>query len=387
MKKYNLIYKNIFRHKLRSLLTILGIAVAVMAFVLLRTIVTAWNAGVEASSKNRMIVRHAVTFIIPLPYTYKEQILQVPGVKQVSFANWFGGVYKDNNMNDFFPRMAVEHETFFSVYPEFIISDSDLKSFQSTRNGCVIGKKLADQHGFKVGDIIPIKGDIYSGNWEFLVTGIYSGKDKTVDETQMLFQWEFLNETLAQRSSQRSGNVGWYILSLENPDVATDVTLVVDGMYANSSARTKTETEAAFQQSFVSLSGAILSALQIISYVIIGIILLILANTIVMGARERIREYAVLKTIGFGNKTIGVMIIGEAILISMIGGIVGIFLAFPIVQGFGEAMPTMFPIFNMENSTIMLAVTFSILVGLVASIFPAIQSSKMSIVDGLRQIG
>lgn len=387
MKIVKLMFKNLFRHKLRTFLTIMGIAVAVMAFGLLRTIVTAWSAGVEASSTKRMIVRHAVSFILPLPYAYKDQLEKVPGVKSVSFASWFGGVYKDNNPEDFFPRFAVDANTFLKLYPEFIISDDELANFQATRNGCVVGKKLADQHGFKIGDIIPIQGDIFPGKWEFVVKGIYKGKDRTTDETQMLFQWEYIDEALKADSPNRAGNVGWYILDLENAGVAPDVTAAVDGMYLNSSAKTKTETEAAFQQSFVSLSGAILSSLQVISYVIIGIILLILANTIVMSARERIREYAVLKTLGFGNGHVASLIAGESLLISLIGGIIGLFLAFPVIEGFGNAFPTMFPVFHMEISTIIMCIGFSLLVGISASVFPAYRSSQMSIVDGLRQIG
>lgn len=387
MKILKLIFKNLFRHKLRTLLTMLGISIAVMAFGLLSTIVTAWNYGVDASSKNRMIVRNAVTFIMPLPFTYKSELEKIEGVKGVSFASWFGGVYKDNNMNDFFPRMAVDHETFFTVYPEFLIAEDQLAAFKSTRNGCVIGKKLAEQQGFKIGDLIPVTGDIFPGDWEFKVVGIYVGKDKTVDETQMLFQWEYLNESLLQRSSGRAGNVGWYILNLENSNVSTAVTETVDAKYLNSAARTKTETEAAFQQSFVSLSGAILSSLEIISYVIIGIIMLILANTIIMSARERIREYAVLKTIGFGNGTIASLIAGESLLIALIGGLIGLGLSLPVIDGFGQAFPTMFPVFKLEVSTMLIAMGFSLFVGIAAAIFPAVQSSKMSIVDGLRQIG
>lgn len=380
-------FKNLFRHKLRTFLTIMGIAVAVMAFGLLRTIVTSWSAGVEASSTKRMIVRHAVSFILPLPYSYRDQLEKVQGVKSVSFASWFGGVYKNNDQADFFPRFAVDAQSYFSLFPEFLISESELKDFQSTRNGCVVGKKLAEQQGFKIGDIIPITGDIFPGKWEFVVKGIYTGKERITDETQMIFQWEYIDEELKVSSPVRSGYVGWYILDLESSNVSSDVTASVDGMYLNSSAKTKTETEAAFQQSFVSLSGAILSSLQIISYVIIGIILLILANTIVMSARERIREYAVLKTLGFSGGHVASLIAGESLLISLIGGILGLCLSFPIIQGFGNAFPTFFPVFKLEISTIALSIGFSLLVGIAASIFPAYRSSQMSIVDGLRQIG
>lgn len=387
MKILKLIYKNLLRHKLRSLLTIVGIAIAVLAFGLLRTVVTAWSFGVEAASADRLITRHAVAFIFPLPYAYKSQIEQVEGVKKVSYASWFQGIYKDQSFENFFPRLAVDPETIFEVYPEFILPPDQLAAFKKQRNSCVIGKKLVDQHGFKIGDVIPVKGDIYPGDWEFTVVGIYTGKDKSADETQMFFSWEYLNERNRQTSSFATDQVGWYIIQIDNPNAAASLSESVDALYTNSSAKTKTETEKAFQQSFVSLSGAIITSLQVVSYVIIGIILMVLANTIIMAARERIREYAVLKTLGFTGGHIVGLIAGESMFISLLGGGLGLVFTFPVAKGFGDAFPTMFPVFAVQGSTIAMAIGFSILVGSIASVFPAYRSAKMRIVDGLRQIG
>lgn len=387
MKVLKLIYKNLLRHKLRSLLTILGISIAVLAFGLLRTVVTAWSYGVEAASADRLITRHAVAFIFPLPYSYKSDIENIPGVKKVSFATWFQGIYKDQSFENFFPRLAVDPETIFDVYPEFILPQDQLQTFKKQRNGCIIGKKLVSQHGFKIGDVIPVKGDIYPGDWEFTIVGIYTGKDKTADETQMFFNWEYLNERNRQTGSFATDQVGWYVVQVKNPTEAASVSESVDALYTNSSAKTKTETEKAFQQSFVSLSGAIITSLQVVSYVIIGIILMVLANTIIMAARERIREYAVLKTLGFTSFHVVGLIAGESLFISMLGGGVGLLLTFPVCQGFGEAFPTMFPVFTVAPSTVVMAIGFSILVGVIASIFPSYRSAHMSIVDGLRQIG
>lgn len=387
MKVLKLVYKNLLRHKLRSLLTIVGISIAVLAFAFLRTVVTAWSFGVEAASVDRLIARHAVSFIFPLPYSYKSQIENISGVKTVSYASWFQGIYKDQSFNNFFPRLAVDPETIFDVYPEFILPPDHLAAFKQQRNACIIGQKLADQHGFKIGDVIPVTGDIYPGNWEFHVVGIYKGKDQTADETQMFFSWEYLNEQNRKTESFATDQVGWYIVQVNNPNEAASVSESVDALFVNSGAKTKTETEKAFQQSFVSLSGAIITSLEVISYVIIGIILLVLANTIIMAARERIREYAVLKTLGFTSFHIVGLIAGESLFISMIGGFVGLALTFPMANGFGAAFPTMFPVFTVQTSTIVLAFTFSLLVGCIASIFPAYRSAKMRIVDGLRQIG
>jgi len=387
MNVLKLIYKNFLRHKLRSILTMLGIAVAVLAFGLLRTVVTSWSSGVEASSANRLITRHAVSFIFPLPVSYRSQIEGIPGVTKVSFANWFQGVYKDQSFENFFPRVAIDPETIFDVYSEYTVPPDQLANFKKLRNSCIVGKKLVEQHGFKVGDIINVKGDIYPGDWEFVVAGVYTGKDKTADETQMFFQWEYLNERSRQTASWATDHVGWYIIQIRNMNDAPSVSEAVDALFINSSAKTKTETEKAFQQSFVSLSGAIITSLELVSYVIIGIILMVLANTIIMSARERIREYAVLKTLGFTSFHVVGLIAGESLFISMIGGAFGLILTFPVCQGFGAQFPTLFPVFKVANSTMVLAVMFSVLVGVVAAVFPAYRSARMKIVDGLRQIG
>ncbi len=297
-----LVLKNALRHKLRTFLTILGISIAVMSFGFLRTIVTAWSAGVEASAANRMIVRHSVSFIFPLPYAYREQISRIPGITMVSYANWFGGVYKDPaDFKNFFPRMAVDAETYFEMYPEFTLPPEQLTTFKQERDSCIVGRKIARELGFKIGDAIPIDGDIYPGRWDFIVRGIYTGKDASTDETQMLFHWNYLNERIKELQPGREGNVGWYILRVQNPGEMPAIARTVDQSYLNSRAGTKTETEREFQQSFVSMSSAIIRSLEVVSFIIIGIILLVLANTIVMAARERTTEYAVLKTIGFSS--------------------------------------------------------------------------------------
>jgi len=383
-----LVLKNALRHKLRTLLTIAGIAVAVMAFGVLRTIVTAWSAGVEASAADRMITRHAVSFIFPLPLAYRDQIGGVAGVKEVTYASWFGGVYKDAaDWKNFFPRIAIDPDTYFDLYPEFILPQDQLAQFRKERNACLVGMKLAREQGFKLGDIITVEGDIYPGKWDFVVRGIYTGKDETTDETQMLFHWKYLDEQIGKIQPGRQGRVGWYILKVGNPADMPRVARAVDDLYLNSRASTKTETEREFQQSFVSMSSAIIKSLEVISFVIIGIILLVLANTIVMAARERSREYAVLKTIGFSQIHILGLIGGESMMLAFLGCGVGLALTFPIARGFAKAFPTFFPIFNVEPITIILAVVVALLAGVVAAVFPAVRTLRTSIAEGLRAIG
>ncbi|MGA2623235.1 MAG: FtsX-like permease family protein [Bacteroidota bacterium] len=388
MHVFKLILKNTLRHKLRSFLTIVGISIAVMAFGFMRTVITAWYAGVEASSVNRMITRHSVSFIFPLPLSYRDQIARVPGVTQVSYANWFGGVYKDaSDWKNFFPRIGIDPETYIDMYPEFLVTGDELAAFQKDRNTCLIGAKLAQQLDFKIGDIIPIDGDIYPGKWEFVVRGIYHGKDKSTDETQMLFQWKYLDEQVKQRQPGREGQVGWYILKVQNPSDMSIVAKAVDDMFKNSPAATKTETEKEFQQSFVSMSSAIITSMKVISFVIIGIILLVLANTIVMSARERTREYAVLKSLGFSAFHIVGLIGGESMLLACSGGALGLALLFPVTRGFANVFPAFFPIFNVEIITIVLSVATAVVSGIIAAVFPTINTLRTKTVDGLRAIG
>ena len=386
MKVLKLIFKNSLRHKLRTSLTILGIAIAVIAFVLLRTVVTAWYAGVEASAADRLIVRQAVSFIFPLPYAYKDKIENVSGIQTVSYANWFQGVYIDKNQ--FFARLAVDAETFFDVYPEFVLTKQELATFKAERNSCVVGEDIAKKYNLKIGDVMTIDGDIYPGQWEFVVRGIYKPRDKTTDATQMVFHWKYLDERMREDSPIRGGDVGWYIIKIKDPNQSASISEQIDALFKNSRAETKTETERAFQQGFVQSTSAIITAMNVLSFVIIGIIMLVLGNTMIMSARERTREYAVFKTIGFsGNHIIG-LIMGESFLISAFGAAVGLFLTFPIVGSFQEFIPKgFFPVFEIETITIVFAVMSALLIGIAASIFPILKALKTSIVEGFRFVG
>lgn len=383
MRILKLIFKNSLRHKLRTSLTILGIAIAVMAFGLLRTVVTAWYAGVEASAADRLIVRQAVSFIFPLPYAYRDRIEKIPGVKTVSYQNWFGGVYIDRNQ--FFARLAVDPATLLDVYPEFVVPPDQYESFKRERNSCIIGRDIAERYHLKIGDVMPVEGDIFPGHWEFVVRAIYQPRDKTVDASQMMFQWDYLNERMKQDSPGRAGEVGWYIVKIADPSKAADVSAQIDAMFKNSDAETKSETERAFQQGFIAASGSIISAMNFISFVIIGIIMLVLGNTMIMSARERTREYAVFKTLGFsGGHLIG-LIAGESFLISFLGGALGLGMTLPLVKMFEAFVPKgWFPVFNVEPVTIILAGVSALVVGIAASLFPIQRALGTKIVDGLR---
>lgn len=255
-----LLIRNAFRHKLRTILTIVGVAIAIVAFGLLRTLVDLWYAGVEASSSSRLITRNSISLVFPLPISYKDRIRQVPGVKDVSWGNWFGGIYKEEK--NFFPNFAVEPRSYLAMYPEYLMDPDQVKAFVLDRKGCIVGRKTAERFGWKVGDQVSLRGTIFSGQWEFVIRGIYRGAEKNTDETQLLFHWDYLNESVKKTVGRRADQVGFYTISLTKPELAAEVSLAVDAIFRNSLAETLTETEKAFQMSFVSMTEAILIAIQ-----------------------------------------------------------------------------------------------------------------------------
>jgi putative ABC transport system permease protein len=380
-----LLFRNAFRHKLRTSLTVLGISIAILAFGLLRTLIGAWYAGVDASSASRLVSRNAISLIFPLPISYKEKIRQIDGVKLVSYGNWFGGIYIDEK--NFFANFAVEPKTYLELYPEFIIPPDQKKEFIMDRRGFAAGKKLVEKYGWKLGDVVTLKGTIFPGNWDFVLRAIYKGRDKAVDETQFFFHWDYLNETMKERSPARADQAGFYMIGINSPGLAAEVAAAVDKTFKNSLAETLTESEKAFVLSFISMTEAILVAIKLISLVIIIIIMAVVANTMAMTVRERIGEYAILKTLGFGGFHIAGIIFGESLVISMIGCAAGIALTFPAVKIISETLSTFFPIFFVARETIILDIIASITVGTVAAIFPTWRAINVKIADALRRVG
>lgn len=384
MQILRFIFRNSFRHKLRTGLTVLGIAVAILSFGLLRTVINAWYAGVEASSATRLVTRNAISLVFFLPLSYKEKIRQVPGVKQVGYSYWFGGVYIDEK--NFFPSFATEAKTAMDLFPEFIVPEDQKQAFMRDRKGAVVGRKTAERFGWKLGDTVTLKGTIFPGNWDFVIRAVYSGAQKSTDETQFFFHWDYLNEHLKKTYPGSADKVGWFLVGVTGPEVAADVSAAIDGMFRNSMAETLTETEKAFQLGFVAMSEAIIIAIQAVSFVVIVIILAVTANTMAMSARERSGEYAVLKTLGFGARHIAALIFGESFLITMTGCLLGVLCTFPAADAFGKAMGNFLPVFNVSRLTIALDVLSSLVVGFAAGIIPAYRAVAVPIAQGLRKI-
>jgi putative ABC transport system permease protein len=384
MKVLKLISKNAMRHKLRTFLTILGLALAVMAFGLIRTFINAWYAGAEAAAPDRLITRHAVSIIFELPIAYTEQLQKIEGVEAVTHANWFGGYYVDPS--NFFANFAVDHTNYFDLYPEFQVPPDQFEVFKNERNAAIIGQGLADRFGWTVGERVNIIGTIYPGDWDFNIRGIYTGRDAVTDETLFIFRWDYLDERMKVESPGRAGQTGWYALKISEPEQAAAVSRAVDERFDNSWAETRTETEKEFQMSFIQMSSAIILGLRIVSYLIIGVILLVLGNTMAMTARERVPENAFMRTIGFQGYHLTGLILGESLFIACVGGLLGIGLLILVASAVGVALSQFFPGFQPDSLTFTSSFGIAVIVGILAAIFPINRALRIKIVDGLRVV-
>ena len=380
-----LLSRNVWRNKGRAILTFLGLLVATLAFGLLSTVVSAWYAGAEGASSARLITRNAISLVFPLPISHADRIRQIDGVSALSWANWFGGIYKEPK--NFFPQFAIEPQTYLNAYPEYILSEKERNDFIKDRRAAVIGRKIANTHGLSVGDAMTLKGTIYPGDWEFQVAGIYDGRDSGTDTAQMFFHWNYLNEESQRRALPRSPNsTGVFIVTIGEPARAAEISLNIDALFKNSAFETLTETEKAFQLGFVAMTEAIVLAIQIVSYVVILIILAVMANTMAMTARERTSEYATLKALGFSPQFVAAMIGGESLLLAIFGGIAGMLLTYPVAQAFGASMGTIFPVFEVSPQTSLMQLALAVAVGIAAAVIPAWRASRIRIVEGLRAI-
>jgi putative ABC transport system permease protein len=379
-----LILRNSLRHRLRTVLTTLGIVIAVLAFGLLQTVIDAWYAGAEAASATRLVTRNAISLVFPLPINYAERIRQVQGVERISWANWFGGVYISER--NFFPQFAVEPRSYLDLFPEYVIEPDQRKAFLADRKGCAVGRKLAQTYGWKLGDTVPLRGTIFPGNWEFVVRAIYTGREAKTDESQFFLHWAYLNESLRKTAPRRADSTGIYFVGIDDADRAAEISAAIDSTFRNSLAETLTETEKAFQLGFVSMSEAIVAAIRIVALLVVVIIMAVTANTMAMAARERLSEYATLKALGFRPAFLRRLIAGESLLISLAGGALGIALTFPAAAAFGARMGTLFPVFQVSTATVVEQLCAALIVGTIAAIAPSIRASRVRIAEGLRAV-
>jgi putative ABC transport system permease protein len=363
---------------------VFGLVVATLAFGLLQTVVKAWYAGADAASNTTLVTRNATSLVFALPLSYTAKIRAVDGVSRVAYANWFGGIYQDPK--NFFPQLAISGASYLDIYPEFVLPEDQREAFLRDRKGALIGRKLANEYGFKIGDVVPLRGTIFPGQWEFVVRGIYDGRQASTVTTQMFIHWDYLNETLLRTVPRRANQVGVYVVQIRHPEDAAAVSAAIDATFRNSLAETLTETEKAFQLSFVSMSDAIVGAIRLVSFVVILIIMAVMANTMAMSARERLSEYATLKALGFGPGFLARLIFGESLLLALAGAAIGMALLYPVAAAFASRMGTIFPVFEVAPATLAMQFVAALAVGLVAAVAPTLRAVRVNIVDGLRRI-
>jgi putative ABC transport system permease protein len=379
-----LVFRNAFRARLRSLLTVLGLVIALVAFGLLQTMVRAWYAGAESASATRLVTRNAISLVFPLPLYYQEKIRTIGGVRGVAVSNWFGGVWRDER--SFFAQFAVDAENYFPMYPEFGFDPDEYRDFLRDRSGAAIGRQLADQYGFKVGDRIPIRGTIYPGNWEFTVRAIFDGRDEGTITRQMYFHYDLVRERLRARAPRLAERVGVFVVDVDDAARVAEVAAAIDAEFANSLAETLTETEKAFQLAFIAMLEEILLIIKGVAYVVIVIILAVAANTMAMTARERLSEYATLKALGFGPLFVARLILAESLVIALIGLALGMALTPVAAQAFHAALPQ-FARFDVASDTYLQQIVAALVVGVLAALIPMVRAARVRIVDGLRHVG
>ena len=386
MSFFLLIFKSAFRNRLRTLLTSVGVAIAIIAFLFLRTFISAWYAGVDNSSSDRIITRNKISITFELPLNYVDKVRNIVGDKgTVSYENWFGAVYPKDE-HGFFANLATDDDI-FKMYPEIVVPPDQWQAYLQDRQGAIIGPHLSEKYGWKIGDKITLRGTIYAGDWDFNVRGIYHSTSRAIDESTMWFHWKYMNEKL---SETRKDHVGLVFTHVNDPGQSTALGQTIDKSFANSAAETRTESEKAFQLEFLSMASALISAIQLVSYVVLLILMLILANTLAMATRERTTEYAVMRAIGFQPRHIVGMVLGEGFVIALTGAAIGVALSTPILKFFAQIfekqMGGFLGNFDLQLHAIVLAVAVALALGMAAAALPAYRAGRLKIVDALRRV-
>jgi putative ABC transport system permease protein len=380
MKYLPLLFANLGRRKVRTVLTVGSFAVAMFLLCLLVTIRSSFTQGVDVAGADRLIVINKVSLIQPLPIAYKDRILRMEGVKEATHANWFGGVYQDPK--NFFPQFAIDPETYRSLYNEFEVPADQWQAFLADKQGAVVGKVTADRYGFKIGDRVPIQGAIYPGDWEFNVRGIYTGKRPNDDLTQFWFRYDYLKE---KAPPWAANVVGWYTVRVAPGADAAQVVKSLDEAFANSTWETLTQPESVFMQSFVEQMGNIEFLMAAIGTVVFFTLLLVTGNTMATSVRERTGELAVLKTVGFSDRGVLALVLAESLLVAMFGAGLGIVLA-KVFTLQGDPTAGMLASFYLPPWGIGVAAALGIAVGLLAGLLPALTAMRLQVVEALRRV-
>lgn len=380
MRFLPLLFANLRRKKIRTLLTVGSFAVAFFLFGLLGAIRYGFRQGIDVAGADRLVVIGRTSIIQPLPLPYFERIKRIPGVRDVAHSTWFGGVYQD--VKNFFPQFAIVPEDWLRMYPEFVVDKAQWKDFLADRQGCVVGVKLASRFGWKIGDRVPLKSPGYFGgdSWEFNVRGIYHGTRPNDDETQFWLRHDYLYE---KAPSFWRGIVGWYIVRISNPDQALAVARAIDAEFANSSSETRTQTESAFAAAFMKQMGNIEFLILAIGSVVFFTLLLVTGNTMGIAVRERTGELAVLKAIGYSDRFVLTLVLAESLLIAAVGGTVGLWLARAVTD---QDITSGLLLLYLPVSALAAGAGIALLTGLLAGLLPAVGAMRLNVVNALRRV-
>ncbi|MFZ3216844.1 MAG: FtsX-like permease family protein [Candidatus Acidiferrales bacterium] len=383
MKFLPLLLAYLTRKKFRTILTIGSFAVALFLFAFLAVVKGAFGRGADIAGADRLVTINRISIIQPIPLSYRDKILTIPGVKSITHNNWFGGVYQEEK--NFFPQFVIDPENQRQVMSELIVPDDQWQNFLKDREGAIVGAKTAQRFGWKIGDRVPIKNAGYgaTGTWEFNIDGIYHSQHAGGDETQFWFQWDYFEERVPQSFK---GDVGWYVLRLDNPDDAARVAKAIDDMFTNSPYETKTETESAFAAGWVKQFGNIEFLILSIGAVVFFTLLLITGNTMAIAVRERVGELAVLKAIGFSDVTVLFFVLGESLFIALCGGLLGLGLAILAVPVLGNALNGLLPELILSPAILAMGLATAVFIGVAGGILPGIGAMRMRVVTALRRV-
>jgi putative ABC transport system permease protein len=382
MKFGGLIFANLFRKKIRLLLTIGSFAVALFLFAFLAVVQNVFSRGADIASADRLFVINRTSIINPVPLSYRDKMLRIPGVKRVTHDNWFGGIYQDEK--NFFPQFVIDPANQRQVFPELIVSDEEWKNFLNDRQGAIVGIRTAQRFGWKIGDRIPLKTTIWgSGNWEFNIDGFYRGKRPQDDDTQFWMQWDYFQEHVPEALK---GQVGWYVVRVDSPDDAVRVSKSIDAEFANSPYETKTETESTFAASWVKQFGNIRFLIVSIGTVVFFTLLLVTGNSMAISVRERTSELAVFKAIGFSDRTILFFVLAESLVIALVGGLLGLLLAVMAMPVLTKVLSGMLPQLVLSPSVVVLGFVTALAVGLASGLLPGLGAMRLQIVNALRRV-
>lgn len=375
---------NLGRKKVRTILTLLSIMIAFLLFGLLRSLAAAFDQGAEIAGEDRLVSINKVSLIQPIPEAYLAKIQTLEGVDRATSANWFGGYYQDPKNQ--FPQFPIVAEDYFEIYKEMIaLPEEQMQAWKKNRIGVVIGKALVERFKWKIGDRIPLKGmfpkEDGSTNWEFVIEGIYEAKNKSADTSAMLMHYDYFDEA----RQYGKGTLGWLIIRVKDPKQSAQVAAAIDAMFANSPAETKTSSEKEFAKSFAKQFGDIGLITTLILGAVFFTMLLVAGNTMAQSFRERIPELAILKTLGFSDVAVMLMVLAEAIVISLIGGLAGLLLAKFFISGAAESMAATLPGLTLSNTMMLIGIVLMFAFGLLTGIIPALQGLRLNIVAALRR--